>query len=71
MGLPNPPRYRIAFSLFYFGLQQYFQIAEMTLLFLYGLLRHLRKLSTQGRQLQSLGILPNRRLLYRNGGRTH
>jgi len=45
MGITNPPRYRVTFPLFYLGLQQCFQITEMTFLFLYGLLCHLPRTS--------------------------
>jgi hypothetical protein len=71
MGFSYPARYRVAFSFFYLGFQQYFQIAEMALFLFDGLFGDLSELPAQSRQLQSLGILPNRCLLYRNRRHAH
>jgi hypothetical protein len=43
----------------------------MTLFFFDGLFRHRYKLSCNRDQLESFGILPDRRLLHGNRGRAH
>lgn len=71
MRIPDPPRHRVRFSLLHFRSQQRFQITQMTLLLLDGKFGYLHELSSDGRQLEALGILPGRRLLHRYYCSTH
>jgi hypothetical protein len=64
--LRNPPRYRVAISLFHFRTQQRFQIAQMVLLLAKRFFRQFRKLHAHRFQLELLGILADRRLLHRS-----